>query len=174
MKEWQEGYRYSRAGENAVMALIAAHHRLAWIHPFVDGNGRTVRLHTHLGPSSLGLTQGLCSPIRGLARAQESYYAHLIEADRERQGDYDGRGVLTGKGLLEFIGFFMNICIEQIKFSDINNNPNGGRRCAFPPYRSHSRKKYNPTHNAPPTAYSCQVFEIAYGYSISAIPIHLV
>lgn len=116
MDEWHQGYRHSLAGENALIALMAAHHRLTWIHPFSDGNGRTARLHTHIGLNSLALTQGLWSPMRGLARAQENYYAQLIKADRDRQGDYDGRGVLTEKGLMEFIAFFMNVCLDQISF----------------------------------------------------------
>ncbi|SEA93405.1 Fic family protein [Paraburkholderia sartisoli] len=116
MDEWQRGYRHARAGETAVIALMAAHHRLAWIHPFLDGNGRTARLHTHLGLSALGLTQGLWSPMRGLAREQSSYYAYLIAADQPRQGDYDGRGVLSEKGLVDFIEFGMNICLDQVRF----------------------------------------------------------
>lgn len=116
MNEWHKGYSKSLAGESALIALMAAHHRLTWIHPFLDGNGRTARLHTHLGLCSLGLTQGLWSPMRGLAREQQNYYAQLIKADRDRQGDYDGRGVLTEKGLVEFIQFFMNICLDQINF----------------------------------------------------------
>jgi Fic family protein len=116
MAEWHHGYSYSRAGENAVIALMAAHHRLAWIHPFIDGNGRTARLHTHLGLSALGLTQGLWSPMRGLAREQGNYYDRLIAADQVRQGDLDGRGVLTEKGLIEFIEFFMHICLDQVSF----------------------------------------------------------
>lgn len=120
MEEWHKGYMYSRAGETAVIALMAAHHRLAWIHPFLDGNGRTARLHTHLGLSSLGLTQGLWSPMRGLARAQQEYYASLIDADRDKNkdqaGDLDGRGVLTEKGLVEFITFMMNTSLDQIEF----------------------------------------------------------
>lgn len=116
MEEWDTGYRYSRAGENALIALMAAHHRLTWIHPFIDGNGRTERLHTHLGLSALGLTQGLWSPMRGLARAQDNYYARLINADQPRQGDLDGRGNLTEKGLIEFIEFFMGVCLDQVSF----------------------------------------------------------
>jgi Fic family protein len=116
MEEWQQGYRYSRAGESAVIALMAAHHRFAWIHPFIDGNGRTARLHTHLGLAGLGLTQGLWSPMRGLARQQDEYYARLIAADQARRGDVDGRGVLTEKGLIEFIEFFMRTCLDQIGF----------------------------------------------------------
>jgi len=116
MTEWHTGYSNSKAGENAVAALMAAHHRLAWIHPFTDGNGRAARLHTHLGLNALGLTQGLWSPMRGLAREQDSYYTHLIGADQDRQGDYDGRGVLTEKGLIEFIRFFMHTCLDQVHF----------------------------------------------------------
>ena len=116
MDEWNAGYAAARAGESALIALMAAHHRFTWIHPFLDGNGRTARLHTHIGLSSLGLTQGLWSPMRGLAREQESYYAHLIKADGDRQGDYDGRGVLSEKGLIEFIEFFMHICLDQVAF----------------------------------------------------------
>ena len=116
MEEWRRGYRYSRSGENALIALMAAHHRLTWIHPFIDGNGRTARLHTHLGLSALGLTQGLWSPMRGLAREQENYYTHLINADQTRQGDLDGRGDLSEKGLIEFIEFFMHVCLDQVSF----------------------------------------------------------
>lgn len=116
MEAWCQAYERSAAGENALIALIAAHHRLTWIHPFLDGNGRTARLHTHLGLHALGLTLGLWSPMRGLARAQDKYYEHLILADRDRQGNYDGRGVLTEKGLVAFIEFFMHVCLDQITF----------------------------------------------------------
>lgn len=118
MEAWRDAYSHARAGETAVIALMAAHHRLTWIHPFIDGNGRTARLHTHLGLSALGLTQGLWSPMRGLARRQQDYYVHLVGADKDRQGDYDGRGVLTEKGLVECIQFLMQVCLDQIKFMD--------------------------------------------------------
>ena len=54
--------------------------------------------------------------MRGLARAQQEYYAQLKMADRHRQGDYDGRGNLTEKGLVEFMEFFMNVCLDQVDF----------------------------------------------------------
>ncbi|HTH74634.1 MAG TPA: Fic family protein [Trinickia sp.] len=116
MQAWQAGYRYARSGETAVIALAAAHHRLAWIHPFLDGNGRTARLHTHIGLSALGLTHGLWSPMRGLARSQTQYYEHLIAADQPRRGDLDGRGNLTEGGLVEFIEYFLGTCLDQIRF----------------------------------------------------------
>jgi Fic family protein len=33
-------------GTNKVLAAAAIHHRLAWVHPFLDGNGRVIRLLT--------------------------------------------------------------------------------------------------------------------------------
>jgi Fic family protein len=116
IEAWGQQYQVAKAGENALIALIASHHRLAWIHPFVDGNGRTARLHTHIGLASLGLTQGLWSPMRGLARDQQNYYAHLIGADQPRQGDLDGRGNLTEAGLMQFIEYLLHICLDQITF----------------------------------------------------------
>lgn len=116
MEAWHQGYRHARGGETAVIALAAAHHRLAWIHPFLDGNGRTARLHTHIGLTALRLTHGLWSPMRGLARSQPEYYERLVSADQPRQGDLDGRGNLTERGLVEFIGYFLRTCLDQIQF----------------------------------------------------------
>ncbi|WP_237219051.1 Fic family protein [Rhodoferax aquaticus] len=48
-------------------AALAAKQRLAWVHPFVDGNGRVMRLHTHTWLTSMGYTGGLWSPLRGFA-----------------------------------------------------------------------------------------------------------
>jgi Fic family protein len=118
MQAWAQGYQHQHIGESAVIALMAAHQRLAWIHPFADGNGRTSRLHTHIGLNALGLTQGLWSPMRGLARQREAYYANLSKADCDRQGDYDGRGVLSERGLVDFITFFIEVCLDQVQFMD--------------------------------------------------------
>jgi Fic family protein len=39
---------YSRLGKTeTILATAAAHHRLVWIHPFLDGNGRVARLMSH-------------------------------------------------------------------------------------------------------------------------------
>ncbi len=39
---------YSHLGKTeTILAAAAAHHRLAWIHPFLDGNGRVARLISH-------------------------------------------------------------------------------------------------------------------------------
>jgi Fic family protein len=100
-----------------LLATMAYHHRLAWVHPFVDGNGRTVRLVTHLQLHKLGLSSPLWSLSRGLARKQDSYYARLANADKPRRGDLDGRGQLTQAGLFEFVGFMLETCLDQMSYT---------------------------------------------------------
>lgn len=116
MARWSGVYAGVRRGEMQVMAMAASHQRLAWIHPFLDGNGRVARLHSHLVLGHLGLTNGLWSPLRGFARNQEAYYAKLSAADDHRAGDLDGRGNLTEKGLVEWIDFVVGTCIDQVDF----------------------------------------------------------
>lgn len=118
MSRWSEYYSGLPEGENALVGIACAHHRLAWIHPFRDGNGRIARLQSHIALHAMALTNGLWSPMRGLARRQEEYYARLIDADEPRQGDYDGRGALSERALISFARFFLEVCIDQIKFME--------------------------------------------------------
>jgi Fic family protein len=116
MDEFHNGYRFELRGERAVIAILAAHHRLAWIHPFGDGNGRTIRLHTHSGLHALGLTKGIWSPMRGLARNHARYNEVLARADLPREGDQDGRGNLSEKHFIQFIDFMLDTCLDQVSF----------------------------------------------------------
>jgi Fic family protein len=86
------------------------------MHPFVDGNGRVSRLHTHLLLHAWGLTNGLWSPLRGYARSESRYRALLQAADEPRRGDLDGRGNLTQSGLVGWIHYTLDICIDQVEF----------------------------------------------------------
>jgi Fic family protein len=104
------------SGENLLIGVACAHHRLAWIHPFSDGNGRTARLHSHALLTSMGLTQGLWSPMRALARNKEQYYSRLHNADLPRRNDLDGRGSLSQEHLVEFAMFFLETCLDQVNF----------------------------------------------------------
>ncbi|WP_247263202.1 MULTISPECIES: Fic family protein [Pseudomonas] len=101
-----------------LLATMAYHHRLAWVHPFVDGNGRSVRLITHLQLHKLGLASPLWSLSRGLARQQRAYYAYLANADKPRRGDLDGRRQLTQAGLFEFVGFMLETCLDQMRYTE--------------------------------------------------------
>ncbi|ANQ85466.1 Fic family protein [Azoarcus olearius] len=100
--------------DDQLLVTAAAHQRMAWIHPFPDGNGRACRLQTHcaLWP----LSQGLWSVSRGLARRRDEYYARLDAADAPRQGDLDGRGNLSEKALHEWCEWFIGVCEDQVDF----------------------------------------------------------
>ena len=95
----------------------AAHHRLAWIHPFLDGNGRVVRLFTHAWLAKAGVdSDGLWTISRGLARRRPEYQAALANADEKRMNDYDGRGYLSQRYLGEFCTFFLSTAVDQVEF----------------------------------------------------------
>ncbi|SDV46619.1 Fic family protein [Chitinasiproducens palmae] len=94
----------------------AVHHRLLWIHPFLDGNGRVARLMSHALFKRLEVGTSLWPVARDLARDEARYKALLANADRPRQGDLDGRGNLTQRGLIEFSKFFLDRSVDQIRF----------------------------------------------------------
>ena len=116
LQRWADVYSGTRRGEAALLALVAAHHRLSWVHPFIDGNGRVMRLHTHAMLAALGYTGGLWSPLRGFARSTDRYFALLSAADEPRRGDLDGRGNLSEQALVDWIGYVLSICQDQVAF----------------------------------------------------------
>jgi Fic family protein len=116
LQRWGDFYGGVRRGEAALLAMAASHQRLGWIHPFIDGNGRVMRLHTHLLLGALGYTGGLWSPLRGFARDTERYYALLADADVPRRGDLDGRGNLSEQALQAWIGYVLDTCLDQVGF----------------------------------------------------------
>ncbi|WP_347342203.1 Fic family protein [Bradyrhizobium guangdongense] len=105
-----------------IMAIPAAHHRFNYIHPFPDGNGRVSRLMSHAMAQLAGIgSHGLWSISRGLARGLKSpseYKRMMDMADSSRQGDLDGRGNLSLKALNEFVLWFLQVCLDQVKFMD--------------------------------------------------------
>jgi len=118
LEVWAQRYGNAAGREMLLIAMACSHHRLVWIHPFVDGNGRVARLHSHLFLHSLGLTRGLWSPMRGLARSVEQYYARLHNADLPRRNDLDGRGALSQEELVRFADYFLRCCLDQVRFMD--------------------------------------------------------
>ncbi|MBS0641459.1 MAG: Fic family protein [Proteobacteria bacterium] len=99
-----------------IQTVGAVHHRFLWIHPFLDGNGRVARLMSHALFKRLGIGTSLWSVARGLARQDTLYKALLERADGPREGDRDGRGALTQRGLVAFCKFFLDQSIDQIRF----------------------------------------------------------
>jgi Fic family protein len=110
---------YSSLGKTeAIIAAAAAHHRLAWIHPFLDGNGRVARLVSHATLLDALDTGALWSIARGLARNVTDYKDHLAACDLPRRNDLDGRGNLSEENLADFTAFFLSICLDQVKFME--------------------------------------------------------
>ncbi|MDF1692889.1 MAG: Fic family protein [Zhongshania sp.] len=104
-------------GTTRVIAAAGLHHRLTWIHPFLDGNGRAIRLITDGYMRNAGFGgYGLWSITRGFGRDTSSYYKALARADMARQGASDGRGILSDKGLLDFTKYFIDTALDQVKF----------------------------------------------------------
>jgi Fic family protein len=121
MTYFADRYRFERLGKAArIMAMPAAHHRLNYIHPFPDGNGRVSRLMSHAMAHLSGIgAHGLWSISRGLAHGLESrgeYNRMMDHADMPRQGDLDGRGNLSQRALTEFVLWFLRVCLDQVTF----------------------------------------------------------
>jgi len=106
--------RFSRT--DRLVAIAALHHRLLWVHPFTDGNGRTARLMSHALLRRAGVGSALWSVSRGLARHVNAYKAYLARADAPPQGALDGRGILSDGRLAAFCRFFLAACIDQVRF----------------------------------------------------------
>jgi Fic family protein len=120
MNRFESAYDLSKSTKSLnrrVVEIAASHHRLAWIHPFLDGNGRVVRLYSDACFMYEGLdSSGLWSISRGLARTEKEYKVKLANADLQRQGNYDGRGNLSQKFLVEFCEYFLRTALDQIEF----------------------------------------------------------
>ena len=108
---------YSRLGKSeSIISSAAAHHRLLWLHPFLDGNGRVARLMSHAQLLTSLENGGLWSIARGLARNVNEYKRLLAACDETRRSDLDGRGTLSEAALGEFTQFFLEACIDQVTF----------------------------------------------------------
>jgi len=110
---------YGKLGKtDTILAAASAHHRLLWIHPFLDGNGRVARLMSHAMLLETLDTGGVWSIARGLARNEDTYKGQLMACDTERRNDLDGRGHLSEEALAKFTKFFLTTCIDQVEFME--------------------------------------------------------
>jgi Fic family protein len=110
---------YGNVGKTeSIISTAAAHHRLLWIHPFLDGNGRVARLMSHAMMLDALDTGAVWSVARGLARNVEEYKKLLANCDLPRCNDLDGRGTLSEEALAEFTRFFLTVCLDQVTFME--------------------------------------------------------
>lgn len=117
LTRFEEAYQ-ARGRIEAILAAGCAHHRLLWVHPFLDGNGRVARLMSYAMLREALDTKGLWSVARGLARNEAAYKTHLQACDQPRRGDLDGRGALSEGALASFVSFFLTTCIDQVAFME--------------------------------------------------------
>ncbi|QQZ28744.1 Fic family protein [Thiothrix subterranea] len=130
MERFQAAYRHT-GKVDAIVAAACAHHRLLWMHPFLDGNGRVARLMSYAMLREALDTGGIWSVARGLARNEAQYKRLLAQCDLPRRNDLDGRGNLSEEALAEFAVFFLETCIDQVDFMETLVNPQGLRERIF-------------------------------------------
>ena len=100
-----------------IIYSVSAHHRLLWIHPFLDGNGRISRLLLDAYFYYIGLKgYGIWTVSRGLAIHQDIYKKYLAIADMEKENSFDGRGFLSLKSLEEYVEKMLFIMEDQIDY----------------------------------------------------------
>ncbi len=118
MKLFAESYDPSHlTPKMRMVAMAASHHRLLWVHPFPDGNGRVARLFTTAFMNKIGISSNnLWTINRYFGRNRRDYDGCLEMADRPRRNSYDGRGPLSEEDLVAFCKFFLNGCLDQIRF----------------------------------------------------------
>lgn len=121
MTYFEDRYRFADLGKSSrIIAMATAHHRLNYIHPFPDGNGRVSRLMSHAMGHAAGIgAHGLWSVSRGLARglASRTEYKRMMDlADSPRENDLDGRGNLSQRALVDFVRWFLEVCLDQVRF----------------------------------------------------------
>ncbi|TAF44672.1 MAG: Fic family protein [Sphingobacteriales bacterium] len=93
-----------------LLKVAIAHHRLVWIHPFGNGNGRTVRLFTYamLVKTGFNVNVGrIINPTAVFCSNRNDYYANLSEADKG-----------TNEGIITWVEYVLRGLKEEIEKID--------------------------------------------------------
>ncbi|MBU1172693.1 MAG: Fic family protein [Proteobacteria bacterium] len=102
-------------GDERLIAAAASHHRLSWLHPFRDGNGRVARLFSGLYLARIGINTGnLWSLSRGFSRKKQWYMINLQSADLP---DAAEKG-FNQAYFADYCMYFLEVCLDQIRFMD--------------------------------------------------------
>lgn len=105
---------------NAIELATIFHHKLVWIHPFFDGNGRTVRLSMN----SLLMRCGF-PPAIILKNDRKKYYEALNQANN---GNYQKLTLLMCQSLERTLNIYINALpdndTEYVEISNLVQEPN--------------------------------------------------
>lgn len=102
-------------GDERLIAAAASHHRLTWLHPFRDGNGRVSRLFTGLYLAVININRSnLWSLSRGFSRDRQWYMINLRSADSP---NHDRTG-FDQAHFADTCLAFLETCLDQIRFMD--------------------------------------------------------
>ena len=102
MAEFMEWYYENEAKLSIVELAAWVHYNIVYIHPFVDGNGRTARLLMNLI-----LLQNGYPPAVILNMDRKKYYRVLMEADKGKYNNYlDFIGRSVERSLLIYLNTF--------------------------------------------------------------------
>jgi len=110
MEELFQFISRSDAPKYDLLKIALAHHRFVWIHPFDNGNGRTVRLFTYALLVKLGFHVDLAriiNPTAIFCNDRAEYYRALERADN---GDNDG--------LLEWVTYVLSGLKRELEKTD--------------------------------------------------------
>lgn len=102
--EWFDGLK-SEEGRHPVELAALLHHKLVYIHPFWDGNGRTARLVMNLIIMSYGYPLGII-----LKNDRKRYYRVLSLAD---EGDYKPLCEFVAQAVLRSMSIYLKILVND-------------------------------------------------------------
>lgn len=118
-----------------LLKTAIAHHRFVWIHPFNNGNGRTVRLFTYamLVKTGFNVNVGrIINPTAVFCSNRNDYYTNLSAADKG-----------TDEGIITWIEYVLKGLKEEIEKIDRLSDYNFLRKEILIPTIDHSlERKY--------------------------------
>lgn len=118
-----------------LLKAAIAHHRFVWIHPFGNGNGRTVRLFTYamLVKTGFNVNVGrIINPTAVFCSNRNDYYNYLSEADKG-----------TDEGIMTWVEYVLKGLKEEIEKIDKLLDYNFLRKEILLPAINHSlERKY--------------------------------
>lgn len=116
-----------------LLKAAIAHHRFVWIHPYGNGNGRTVRLFTYamLVKTGFNVNVGrIINPTAVFCSNRNDYYNFLSEADKG-----------TDEGIMAWVEYVLKGLKEEIEKIDKLSDYNFLRKEILLPTISHSLER---------------------------------